>query len=69
MYTNQQNSEHLKELDITKKIASVETYQAQTEAVQHHILCFWNGASPLGSFQVPRRMLIDVDEFGVTGGH
>ena len=34
MYSDQQISERLKELGITKKIASVEAYQAQTEAVQ-----------------------------------
>jgi len=66
MYSSQQNSKHLKELGITKKIASVEAYQAQAEAVQRRVYCFWNRAPPLGIFQVPRRMLIDVDEFGVT---
>jgi len=66
MYSSQQISKCLKELDITKKIASVEVYQAQTEAVQHRVFCFWNQAPPLGIFQVPWRMLIDVDEFGVT---
>ena len=66
VYSRQQISKHLKELDITKKIASVEAYQAQTEAVQHCVFCFWNRAPPLGIFQVPRRMLIDVDKFGVT---
>jgi hypothetical protein len=35
MYSSQQISKRLKELDITKKLASVEAYQAQTEAVQH----------------------------------
>ena len=66
MYSSQQISKHLKELDITKKIASVEAYQAQTEAVQHRVFCFWNRAPPLGIFQVPWRMLIDVEKFGVT---
>ena len=65
-YSSQQISKRLKGLDITTKIASVEAYQAQAEAVQHHVFCFWNRAPPLGISQVPRRMLIDVDEFGVT---
>jgi hypothetical protein len=66
MYSSQQISKRLKELAITKKIASVEAYQAQTEAVQHRVFSIWNRAPPLGIFQVPRRMLIDVDKFGVT---
>jgi len=65
-YSSQQISKRLKGLDITTKIASVEAYQAQAEAVQHHVFCFWNRAPPLGISQVPWRMLIDVDEFGVT---
>ena len=66
LYSSQQISKRLKGLDITTKIASVEAYQAQAEAVQHRVFCFWNRAPPLGILQVPRRMLIDVDEFGVT---
>ena len=66
MYSSQKISKHLKGLDIMKKISSVEAYQAQAEAVQRRVYCFWNRAPPLGIFQVPRRMLIDVDEFGVT---
>ena len=66
MYSNQTISKRLKELDITKKIASVEAYQAQTERVQRRVYAFWNHAPPLGICGIPRRMLIDVDEFGVT---
>jgi hypothetical protein len=66
LYSSQQISKRLKGLDITKKIASVEAYQVQAEAVQHRVFCFWNQAPPLGIFQVPQRMLIDVEEFGVT---
>ena len=66
MYSSQQNSKRLKELGITKKIASVEAYQAQAEAVQHRVYCFWNRAPPHGIVQVPHRMLIDADKFGVT---
>ena len=50
MYSSQQVFKHLKELDITKKIASVEAYQAQTEAVQHRVFCLWNRAPPIGIF-------------------
>ena len=40
MYSNQQISKRLKELGITKKIASVEAYQAQAKAVQRRVYCF-----------------------------
>ena len=39
LYSSQQISKRLKELDITTKIASVEAYQAQAEAVQHRVFC------------------------------
>ena len=64
MYSNQTISKRLKELDITQKIASVEAYQAQREHVQQRVYAFWNHAPPLGICGIPRRMLIDVDEFG-----
>jgi hypothetical protein len=66
VYSNQQISKHLKELDITWKIASIEAYQAQLEAVQHHVFCFWNCAPLLGICGIPWRILIDVDEFGIS---
>ena len=34
--------------------------------MQFRVCFFWNCPPPLGMFQVPRRRLIDVDEFGVT---
>ena len=34
--------------------------------VQFRVYCFWNYGRPLGIFQVPRRKLIDIDEFGMT---
>ncbi len=66
IFSNQTISKLLKELDITQKIASVEAYQAQAEVVQRHVYAFWNHPPPLGICGIPRRMLIDVDEFGVT---
>ena len=56
----------LAELEIMKKRASTEAYQAQREDVQFRVWSFFNCPSPLGIFQVPRRKLIDVDEFGIT---
>ena len=34
--------------------------------MQIRVWGFWNCPPPLGIFEVPRRKLIDVDEFGVT---
>jgi hypothetical protein len=59
-------SKHLAELEITKKRASTEAYQAQREDVQFRVWSFWNCPSPLGIFGVPQRKLIDVNEFGIT---
>jgi hypothetical protein len=39
LYSSQQISKRLKGLDVTTKIASVEAYQAQAEAVQHRVFC------------------------------
>ena len=66
LYSKQVLSKRLAELEITKKRASTEAYQAQRADVQFRVWSFFNCPSPLGIFQVPRRKLIDVDEFGVT---
>ena len=66
LYSKKRLSERLAELEITKKRASTEAYQAQREDVQFRVWSFFNCPSPLGIFQVPRRKLIDVDEFGIT---
>jgi len=62
--SHQAISNCLQELDITKKRASTEGYQTQQPDVQFRVWGFWNCPPPLGIFQVPRRRLIDVDEFG-----
>ena len=59
-------SKQLKELEITKKKASTEAHQAQSEDVQFRLECFFDMPCPLGVRVVPRYKLIDVDEFGVT---
>ena len=66
LYSKQVLSKRLAELEITKKRASTEAYQAQRADVQFRVWSFFNCPSPLGIFQVPRRRLIDVDEFAVT---
>ena len=66
LYSRQTISRRLGELEITKKRASTEGYQTQQPDVQFRVWGFWNCPPPLGIFQVPRRWLIDVDEFGVA---
>jgi hypothetical protein len=66
LYSNQCISKHLKDLEITRKKASMEAYQALDEGVQLKVYTFWNYPPPLGIFQVPLFRLIDFDEFGVT---
>lgn len=66
LYSRQRISQRLAELDITKKRASTEGYQTQQPDVQFRVWGFWNCPPPLDIFQVPRRRLIDVDEFGAT---
>ena len=34
--------------------------------VQFGVFTYWNCPPPLGIFEVRRRKLIDIDEFGVT---
>jgi transposase len=65
-YSTQSLSMRLAELQITKKKASIEAYQAQNEDVQFRVWAFWNCFRPLGVRGTPQRMLIDVDEFGIT---
>ncbi|KAL7552297.1 hypothetical protein ACHAWF_015527 [Thalassiosira exigua] len=54
------------ELDITKKKASVEAYQAQRDDVLFRLDCFFSTPLPTGIRGVPRYKLIDIDEFGLT---
>jgi hypothetical protein len=53
LYSKQVLSRHLVELNILKKRASTEAYQAQREDVQYRVWSFWNELSPAGIFQVP----------------
>jgi len=66
LYSKKRLSEHLTELEITKKRVSTKAYQALREEVQFRVWSFFNCPSPLGIFQVPRCKLIDVNEFGIT---
>ncbi len=66
LYSKQRISEHLDDLEITKKKASIEAFQASSAEVQFRVFTYWNCPPPLGIFEVRRRKLIDIDNFGVT---
>jgi hypothetical protein len=65
LYSKQRNSKHLKDLEITKKKASIKAFQASSAEVQFTVFTYWNCAPPLGIFEVRRRKLININEFGV----
>ena len=48
LYAQQVISKRLKELEITRKKASTEAYQAACEDVEHRKWSFWNCPPPLG---------------------
>ncbi len=66
LYSKQRISKHLDNLEITKKKASIEAFQASSAEVQFGVFTYWNCPPPLGIFEVHRRKLIDINEFGVT---
>ncbi len=66
LYSKQRISEHLDDLEITKKKASIEVFQASSAEVQFRVFTYWNCPPPLGIFKVRRRKLINIDGFGVT---
>ena len=66
LYSRQAISNRLKDLDITRKKASTEGYQTQRPDVEFRVWSFWNCPPPAGVLGVPRRKLIDFDEFGVS---
>ena len=66
LYDNTTISKRLKELQITKKKASTEAYQAFTPHNIFRVDVFFRCPPPLGVFGVDRRKLIDIDEFGLT---
>ncbi len=66
LYSKQCISEHLNNLKIAKKKASIKAFQALSAEVQFRMFTYWNCPPPLGIFEVRRRKLISIDEFGVT---
>jgi hypothetical protein len=66
VYTPQQITTRLKELELNRKRASTEAYDAYSPNSLLRARLFWTQPPPLGVVGVNRRMLIDVDECSVT---
>ena len=66
LYSQSVISKRLNELEITKKKASTDAFQAQRADVQFRVHVFFNCPPPLGVLNVPLYKLIDVDEFSIT---
>jgi hypothetical protein len=62
----QRISKHLDDLKITKNKASIEAFQASSAGAQFRVFTYKNCPPPLGIFEVRRRKLININEFGVT---
>jgi hypothetical protein len=65
LYSKQRISKHLDNLEITKNKASIEAFQALSAGVQFWVLTYKNCPPPLRIFEVRRRKLINIDDFGV----
>ena len=65
LYSNSSIYKRLKDLQITKKKASIDAYQRMSERVQFRVWAFFNCPPGLGIAGIPRRKFIDVDEFGI----
>jgi hypothetical protein len=66
VYERSEITKRMQELGLTKKIASTEAYQAFTPENVLKAELFWTSAPPLGVVGIPRRKLLDVDEFGIA---
>lgn len=66
LYSDQLISRRLKDLDVTRKKASTEAYQAFSPQALLRLQLFFTRPPPLGVYGVRRRKLIDMDEFGVA---
>ena len=65
IYREQDISKALVGLGYTQKVTSTVAYQAFTQRNLMRREIFWTRAYPVGIHGTPRRLLIDVDEFGV----
>ena len=64
-FDRSQVSRRKKDLNITRKRASTEAYQAYTPRNQLKFEIFWSDPPPRGVAGVPRRRLADIDECGI----
>ena len=53
-------------MEVTRKVASTEAYQAFFPRNIWRCNIFWSQPPPLGVVTIPRRTMIDVDEFGMS---
>jgi hypothetical protein len=66
IYTRQDISKRLADLELSKTIASTEAYDAFTPRNRLRAELFWTRAPPLGVVGIQTRRLIDFDEFGMS---
>ena len=65
IFTERAVGRTLLRLGYTNKITSTVPYQAFTDHNLHRCHMFWNNPWPLGFMGMPRRTLLDIDEFGL----
>ena len=65
LYSRQLILSCMKELDLMKKVCSMEAYQAFTEVNMHKACLFWSCPPPLGVVGCQRHHLVDIDEMAV----
>jgi len=66
LYSRQDISKRLIDMEVTRKVASTEAYQAFLPRNIWRCNMFWSQPPPLGVVTIPRRTMIDVDEFGMS---
>jgi hypothetical protein len=66
LYSQQDINSRLKALEISRKKASLEAYDAFSDRNMLRAELFWSQPPPLGVVGVERRRLIDVDECGIA---
>ena len=66
LYSRESICERLKEIGMTRKVSSTEAYQAFSPINLLKVEVFFNEPPPAGIHGVPRRMLLDADEFGIS---
>ena len=66
VYTRNDVSKRMKDIQMTRKVASTEAYQAFLPNNLLRLYLFFTGPPPVGLVGVPRRKCIDFDEFAIT---